>query len=164
MVISGVFAFKEALIISARVDGERFWHKSRFETHRHTLCISRVSNRRVGTKDPAATADKITSDSLKNGRACIYTHSKFSVFRTAATDHPPYWQNGGSHPLDLTVTDWLLVPANAKPVRQQGVPTISDPSPRRSQDTRSIMLQPSLAACVRRRHHDRKLSSHAASY
>ena len=74
-VSSGVFAFKEALVISARVDVERFWHKSRFETRRHTLCISRVPNRRVGTKDPTVTADDIISDSLKNGRACIRTVS-----------------------------------------------------------------------------------------
>ena len=66
---AGVFAFEESLVISARVDDEGFWHKSRFEIRRHTLCISRVSNRRVGTKDPTATADDIISDSLKNGRA-----------------------------------------------------------------------------------------------
>ena len=41
-------------------------------------------------------------------------HSKLLVFRTAATVPPPYWQNGGSYPPDLTVTDRLLVPANAK--------------------------------------------------
>ena len=49
---------------------------------------------------------------LMNGRA--FRHSKLSVLRTAATVHPPYWQNGGSHPPDLTATDRLLVPANAK--------------------------------------------------
>ena len=49
---------------------------------------------------------------LMNGR--VFGHSRLSVFRTAATVHPPYWQNGGSHPPDLTVTDRLLVPANAK--------------------------------------------------
>ena len=49
---------------------------------------------------------------LMNGR--VFGHSKLSVFRTAATVHPPYWQNGGSYPPDLTVTDRLLVPANAK--------------------------------------------------
>ena len=49
---------------------------------------------------------------LMNGR--VFGHSKLLVLRTAATVHPPYWQNGGSYPPDLTVTDWLLVPANAK--------------------------------------------------
>ena len=49
---------------------------------------------------------------LMNGR--VFGHRKLSVFRTAATVHPPYWQNGGSYPPDLTATDWLLVPANAK--------------------------------------------------
>ena len=49
---------------------------------------------------------------LMNGR--VFRHSKLSVFRIAATVHPPYWQNGGSYPPDLTVTDRLLVPANAK--------------------------------------------------
>ena len=47
-----------------------------------------------------------------NGR--VFGHRKLFVFRTAATVHPPYWQNGGSYPPDLTVTDRLLVPANAK--------------------------------------------------
>ena len=100
---AGVFAFKEALVISARVDVERFWHKSRFEIRRHTLCISRVSNRRVGTKDLAATADDIISDSLKNGR--VFGHKKLFVFGTAATVHPPYWQSGGSYQPNLTATD-----------------------------------------------------------
>ena len=85
---AGVFAFKESLVISARVDDEGFWHKSRFEIRRNTLCISRVSNRRAGTKDPAATADDMISDSLKNGR--VFGHRKLFVFRTAATVHPPY--------------------------------------------------------------------------
>lgn len=38
-----------------------------------------------------------------------------------------------------------------KPVRQQGVPTLPDLSPRGSQDTRRVHPQPSLAVCVRRR-------------
>ena len=49
-----------------------------------------------------------------NARSCVNTHSKFSVFRTAATVHPPYWQNGGSYPPGLSVTNRFLVPANAK--------------------------------------------------
>ena len=48
---AGVFAFKEALVISARVDVERFWHKSRFEKRRNTVCISSFTNCRVGAKD-----------------------------------------------------------------------------------------------------------------
>ena len=36
------------------VDGERFFVKARFETRRHTLCISSVSNRSIGGKDPAS--------------------------------------------------------------------------------------------------------------
>ena len=49
---------------------------------------------------------------LMNGR--VFGHRKLFVFRTAATVHPPYWQNRGSYSPDLTATDWLLVPANAK--------------------------------------------------
>ena len=49
---------------------------------------------------------------LINGR--VFGHRKLFVFRTAATVHPPYWQNGGSYSPDLTVIDRLLVPANAK--------------------------------------------------
>ena len=47
-----------------------------------------------------------------NGR--VFGHRKLFVFRTAATVRPPYWQSGGSYSPDLTVTDRLLVPANAK--------------------------------------------------
>ena len=49
---------------------------------------------------------------LMNGR--VFGHSRLSVFWTAATVHPPYWQDEGSYPPNLIVTDWLLVPANAK--------------------------------------------------
>ena len=74
---------------------------------------------------------------LMNGR--VFGHSRLSVFRTAATVHPPYWQNGGSHPPDLTVTDRLLVPANAKAgSAARSSNKIIDPSPRGLQDTRSI--------------------------
>ena len=38
-----------------------------------------------------------------------------------------------------------------KPVRQQGVPTLLDLSPRGSKDTHGVHPQPSLAVCVRRR-------------
>ena len=49
---------------------------------------------------------------LMNGR--VFGYRKLFVFRTAATVHPPYWQNGGPYPFDLTVIDRLLVPVNAK--------------------------------------------------
>ena len=49
---------------------------------------------------------------LMNGR--VIRHRKLFVFRTAATVLPPYWQNGGLYSPDLTATDRLLVPANAK--------------------------------------------------
>ena len=64
----------------------------------------------------------------KCGRFCVlmigrvFGHRKLSVFRTAATVHPPYWQNGGSYSPDLTVTDLLLVPANAKAGSAAGSP------------------------------------------
>ena len=54
------------------------------------------------------------------------------------------------HPVCLSQTNSLFR-RTQKPVRQQGVPTTSDPSPRRSMDTRGVLPQPSLAACVRRR-------------
>ena len=87
-----------------------------------------------------------------NKWSCVHTHSRLSVFRTAATVHPPYWQNGGSYPSDLTVADRLLVPANAK----AGSVARSFPLfriPRRGDyRTHAVpSLQPSLAACVRRR-------------
>ena len=43
---------KEALMKSARADGERFWVRRRFEKRRNTLCISRFSNCTAGAKDP----------------------------------------------------------------------------------------------------------------
>ena len=87
---------------------------------------------------------------LMNG--CVFGHRKLSVFRTAATVHPPHWQNGGSFPPDLTATDWLFVPANAKPVRQHGVHTQSRfLAEGITGHTQHTLLQPSLAVCVRRR-------------
>ena len=49
---------------------------------------------------------------LMNGR--VFGHSRLSVFQTAATVHPPYWQNGCSYSSGLSVTNRFLVPANAK--------------------------------------------------
>ena len=87
---------------------------------------------------------------LMNGR--VFGHRKLFVFRTAATVHPPYWQDGGSYPNDLTVTDRLLVPANAKAGSAARCPTESSISRRGDQRTHAaLLLQPSLAVCVRRR-------------
>ena len=87
---------------------------------------------------------------LMNGR--VIRHRKLFVFRTAATVHPPYWQNGGSYPPDLTATDWLLVPANAK----AGSAARSPQTSRFLAEgiighARLLLPQPSLAVCVRRR-------------
>ena len=88
-----------------------------------------------------------------NEWSCVYTtHSEFLVFRTAATVHPPYWQNGGLYPPDLTVTDRLLVPANAK----AGSAARSPQTSRFLAEgiighARLLLPQPSLAVCVRRR-------------
>ena len=42
---------REALIKSARADGERFWFQTRFGKWGNTLCISHFSNRSLGAKD-----------------------------------------------------------------------------------------------------------------
>ena len=60
---------------------------------------------------------------LMNGR--VFGHRMLFVFRTAATVYPPYWQDGGSYPPGLSVTNQFLVPANAKPARQHRVHTQS---------------------------------------
>ena len=87
---------------------------------------------------------------LMNGR--VLGHRKLSVFRTAATVHPPYWQNGGSYPPGLSVTSQFLVPANAKAGSAARSPTKSSISRRGDHKTHAALsLQPSLAACVCRR-------------
>ncbi|MEE0787328.1 MAG: hypothetical protein U0M25_06335 [Oscillospiraceae bacterium] len=48
---------QEALIQSARADGERFFGKSRYGKRRNTLCISSFSYRWIDEKDPASAAD-----------------------------------------------------------------------------------------------------------
>ena len=53
---------------SARAFGERFWHKTRLEKRRNTLCISSFSSRRIGAKDPAKAADGWFGVSAKNER------------------------------------------------------------------------------------------------
>ena len=59
-----VFLIREALNKSARAVSEGFCSKLRFENRRNTLCISRFSNRKVGTKDPLSAAADLFRDSL----------------------------------------------------------------------------------------------------
>ena len=56
--------FREALIKSAAVDGERFFVKTRFEKRGNTVCISRFSNRRIGGKDPSSAVGDLFRGSL----------------------------------------------------------------------------------------------------
>ena len=86
-----------------------------------------------------------------NEWSCPWTQ-KVICLRTAATVHPPYWQDGGSYPPDLTATDRLLVPANAK----AGSAARSPQTSRFLAEgiighARLLLPQPSLAVCVRRR-------------
>ena len=55
---------KEALNKSARAVSERFCSELWFENRRNTLCISRFSNRKVGTKDPLSAAADLFRASL----------------------------------------------------------------------------------------------------
>ena len=94
----------------------------------------------------------------KSGRFCVLMigrvlgHRKLFVFGLQQQSPPPYWQNGGSYSPDLTVTDRLLVPANAKAGSAARSPTESSISRRGDQRTHAaLLLQPSLAVCVRRR-------------
>ena len=57
--------FREALIKSAAVDGERFFVKTRFEKRGNTVCISRFSNRRIGGKDPSSAVGDLFRGSLR---------------------------------------------------------------------------------------------------
>ena len=66
-------------------------------------------------------------------------------------------------PLGLSATNRFLVPANAMPVRQQGVPTILDPC-REDHRTHAAFAAAEFSGRVRRSRHNRKHSSHAASY
>ena len=86
-----------------------------------------------------------------NEWSCLRTQKVVCLW-IAATVHPPYWQDGGSYPNDLTVTDWLLVPANAK----AGSAARSPQTSRFLAEgiighARLLLPQPSLAVCVRRR-------------
>ena len=100
---------------------------------------------------------------LMNGRACIRTVSFWSFGLQQQSTLRIGRTEARIHQVCLSRTDSLFR-RTQKPLRQQEVPKLPDPSPRGSQDTRGVLPQPSLAACVRRRHHDRKSSSHAASY
>lgn len=80
-----------------------------------------------------------------NKWSCVHTHSRLSVFWTAATVRPLYWQNRGSYSPGLSATNRFLVPANAMSVRQQGVPQFSILTEGITGHTR-LLLQPSSAA------------------
>ena len=56
--------FREALNKSARAVSEGFCSKLGLENRRNTLCISRFSNRKVGTKDPLSAAADLFRASL----------------------------------------------------------------------------------------------------
>ena len=56
--------FREVLIKSAAVDGERFFVKTRLEKRGNTVCISRFSNRRSGGKDPSSAVGDLFRGSL----------------------------------------------------------------------------------------------------
>ena len=73
-----IFLIREALNKSARSVSEGFCSKLRFENRRNTLCISRFSNRKVGTKDPLSAAADLFRGSLINMCAgCAMTESEF---------------------------------------------------------------------------------------
>ena len=87
-----------------------------------------------------------------NARSCVNAHSKLLVFRTAATVPPPYWQNGGSYPPGLSVTNRFFVPANAKAGSAARSPhTTRSLAEGIIGHARLLLPQPSLAVCVRRR-------------
>ena len=53
------------MIKSARISGERFWHKLKFRKERNTFCISNFMNWEVGSKDPPITADDLISGYIR---------------------------------------------------------------------------------------------------
>ena len=84
-----------------------------------------------------------------NGR--VFEHRKLFVFRTAATVHPPYWQNGGSYLPDLLSQIGSLFRRTQSRFGIKESPHYSI-SRRGDHRTRVVILpQPSLAVCVRRR-------------
>ena len=71
--------FKEALIKSAAVDGERFFVKTMFEKRRNSACISRFSNRRIGGKDPSSAVGDLFRGSLDFSRLQRHEETRFSI-------------------------------------------------------------------------------------
>ena len=74
---------REALIQSARTDGERFFGKARYGKRRNTLCISSFSYRWIDEKDPASAADDLFRASLlfPSYHETMGLSSKFPVLR-----------------------------------------------------------------------------------
>ena len=111
----------------------------------------------------------------KSGRFCVLMngrvsgHSKLLSFRTAATVHPLCWQNGGSYSPDLTVTDRLLVPANAKAGSAARSPhTTRSLAEGITRHTQHFVAAEFSGLCLpplsQSWGSNRKISSHAASY
>ena len=78
-----IFLIREALNESARAVSERFCHELRFENRRNTLCISRFSNRKVGTKDPLSAAADLFRASLDCHVAALLAMTRRGLFRHA---------------------------------------------------------------------------------
>ena len=78
-----IFLIREALNKSARAVSEGFCSKLRFENRRNTLCISRFSNRKVGTKDPLSAAADLFGDSLDCHVAALLAMTRRGLFRHA---------------------------------------------------------------------------------
>ena len=78
-----IFLIREALNKSARAVSERFCSKLRFENRRNTLCISRFSNRKVGTKDPLSAAADLFGGSLDCHVAVLFAMTRRGLFRHA---------------------------------------------------------------------------------
>ena len=74
---------KEALNKSARAVSERFCSKLRFENRRNTMCISRFSNRKVGTNDPLSAAADLFRASLDCHVAALLAMTRRGLFRYA---------------------------------------------------------------------------------
>ena len=88
------FCVREALIISAAVDSERFFVKSRFGKRRNTVCISRFSNRRIGGKDPSSAVGDLIRGSLDNhtplhpaGRPCLSSDARRFLCKHGKNTH-----------------------------------------------------------------------------
>ena len=78
-----IFLIREALNKSARAVSEGFCSKLRFENRRNTLCISRFSNRKVGTKDPLSAAADLFRASLDCHVAALLAMTRRGLFRHA---------------------------------------------------------------------------------